>query len=185
MKDSEIVKLFLDRDESAPAEAEKQYGGYCLYIARNVLRDVRDAEECLNDALLAAWESIPPQQPDNLKLYLAKLVHEAALDRRRRNNAQKRRPDSLASFDEIEELVADCGAETAIGELELSQLISDFLRSRAETERNVFIRRYWYYDSVGAICRRYGFGRSKVKMMLKRTRDSLAEYLRKEGQYEF
>lgn len=185
MEDEVIVSLFLNRDENAVAQAQKQYGDYCLYIARNLLRDERDAEECLNDALLAAWESIPPQQPENLKNYLAKLVHRYAVDRLRSINAQKRRPNSASSLDEIQELVADCGAELAISELELSQLISDFLRSASETERNVFIRRYWYYDSIDAICRRYGFGKSKVKMMLKRMRDSLAAYLKKEGHYGY
>ncbi len=184
MRDREIVSLFLDRDESAPAEAEKEYGSYCLCIARNVLRDERDAEECLNDALLAAWESIPPQQPENLKTYLGKLVREAAVDRWRRNNARKRRHGMLASLDELEWLVSDSGAPE-IGELELAQLISDFLRSEGERERSVFIRRYWYYDSIGAISKRCSMGQSNVKMTLKRMRERLAARLRKEGYNEY
>ena len=184
MSDAEIVRLFLGRDESAPAVAEKAYGAYCLYIARNVIGDERDAEECLNDVLLAAWESIPPQRPENLKTYLGKLTRDFAVDRWRRNNAQKRRPVSLASLDELEGLVADCGAAD-VGELELTQLISTFLRSEGETERNVFIRRYWYYDSIDAISKRFGLGKSNVKMMLKRVRERLAVYLRKEGYNEY
>ena len=185
MNDSEIVRLFLDRDVSAPAEAQRVYGDYCLYIARNVLQDDRDAEECLNDALLAAWESIPPQRPKNLKTYLGKLVREFAIDRRRHEKAQKRSPGFVASLDELEGVVADCGADKEFGEPELEQLISAFLRSEGETERNVFIRRYWFFDSIDAISRRYGMGESKVKMILKRMRDRLALYLKKEGYYEY
>lgn len=181
MNDSEIVRLFLDRDESAPAEAQKVYGEYCRCIARNVLRDDRDVEECVNDALLAAWESIPPHRPENFKTYLGKLVREFAVDCRRRNSAQKRDPGSVASLDELEGIVADCGADKIFSELELANLISGFLRSASETERNVFIRRYWFYDSIDAISRRYGMGESRVKMILKRVRDRLAVCLKKEG----
>lgn len=185
MTDAEIIKLFLNRDESALAEAEKQYRDYCLYIARNVLQDERDAEECLNDALYAAWKSIPPQRPENLKTYLGKLVREFAVDRWRSNNAQKRNPGSLSSLDELEELIADCGADTAIGEIELGQLIREFLLTEGATERNVFIRRYWYYDPIDAIAERYGIGISKVKMILKRVRERLSAYLKREGYNEY
>ena len=185
MTDAEIIKLFLNRDGSALAEAEKQYRDYCLYIARNVLQDERDAEECLNDALYAAWKSIPPQQPENLKTYLGKLVREFAVDRWRSNNAQKRSPGSLSSLDELEELIADCGADTALGEIELGQLIREFLLTEGATERNVFIRRYWYYDPIDAIAERYGIGRSKVKMILKRVRERLSAYLKREGYNEY
>ena len=182
VNDKEIVKLFCDRNEDAVTEAKRQYGDYCMYIANNVLHDRRDAEECLNDALFAAWNSIPPQNPENLKTYLGKLVRETAINRFKANNRQKRiKSDICLSLDEIAEIVSGGDVEETVELNELAAAISRFLYSVDETKRNVFIRRYWFYDSIESICKRYGFGKSKVLMMLKRTRDDLAEYLKKEG----
>ena len=185
MEDEAIVNMFWNRDESAVAEAEKRYGGYCLHIAGNVLRDSHDAEECLNDALLAAWESIPPNRPANLKAYLAALARNAALDRSRRSAAQKRRPETLESLEELSELAAAFDVEKIADSRELSRLIAAHLRTLGEAERRVFIRRYWHYESIAEIAARYGFSKGKVKMMLKRTRDSLADFLKKEDNYEY
>ena len=182
MNDEALIQRFWDREETAIQAAKKQYEPYCLYIAQNVLRNRQDAEECLNDALLAAWNSIPPQRPQNLKTYLGKLTRELAVDRWRRNRAQKRiTPDSVAPLDELEELVGESRVEETAEAAELSQLISRFLRTLPETERSLFIRRYWYYDSIEQICKRYGFGKSKVTVALMRTRNKLAAYLKKEG----
>jgi len=182
MDDQTIVLKFFERDESALEESKKKYGDYCLYIADNVLRDRRDSEECLNDTLLAAWNSIPPQKPENLRTYLGKLTRETAVDRWRENNRQKRIPPAvLQPLDEIAEMVSGGDFDSALEEAELSAEISRFLASIDETKRNVFIRRYWHYDPIESICRRYGFGKSKVLMMLKRTRDDLARHLKKEG----
>ena len=182
MDDQTIVLKFFERDEIALEESKKKYGDYCLYIADNVLRDRRDSEECLNDTLLAAWNSIPPQKPENLRAYLGKLTRETAVDRWRANNRQKRIPHAvLQPLDEIAEMVSGGDFDSALEEAELSAEISRFLASIDETKRNVFIRRYWHYDPIESICRRYGFGKSKVLMMLKRTRDDLARHLKKEG----
>lgn len=182
MNDQAIVQKYWDRNEDAISDSKKQYEDYCLYIANNVLHDRQDAEECLNDALLAAWKSIPPQKPENLKAYLGKLIHEIAIDRWRKNNRQKRiRSELVQSLDEIEEIVSGQDFDAEIEEAELSREISRYLYSISETKRNVFIRRYWYYDSIESICARYGFGKSKVLVMLKRTRDDLAQHLKKEG----
>ncbi|MBO4584627.1 MAG: sigma-70 family RNA polymerase sigma factor [Clostridia bacterium] len=185
MNDETIVGLFWNRDESALAEAQEQYGAYLLYIARNLLRDEHDAEECLNDALLAAWDSIPPNRPENLKTYLGMLARDAAINVLRRRNAKKRKAESVGSLEELTELASACTVESALGERELARLISAYVRSLGEPERGVFVRRYWYYDSIESICDMYGFGKSKVKMMLKRTRDGLAAFLKEEGNYEF
>ena len=182
MHDKVIVQKFWDRDERAISESKKRYENYCLYIANNILSDRQDAEECLNDALLAAWNSIPPQKPKNLRTYLGKLIREIAIDRWRKNKAQKRiSSEFLVSLDELEGIIGENEVDSSIEEAELSRLISLFLRSVRETERNVFVRRYWYCDSIRSICGRYGFGKSKVLMMLKRMRDKLTEYLKKEG----
>ena len=185
MNDESIVALFWKRDESALAETEKRYGAYCSYIAKNVLRDAHDAEECVNDALLAAWDSIPPNRPENFRVYLGALVRNAALDTLRRRNAAKRKPVSVGSLDELGEIASAFDVDDAVGANELSRLISDYLMTLDETERAVFVRRYWSYEPLDMICRRYGFGKSKVKMILKRARDGLAAYLKKEGHYEY
>ena len=182
MKDQEIVRLFLDRNEDASGETRKQYAEYGLYIADNVLHDRQDSEECLNDALLAAWNSIPPQSPENLRTYLGKLVREIAINRWKQKNRQKRNPGStVQSLDEIAEMVSAGDLEEEISANELAREISAYLYSIDETKRNVFIRRYWYYDSIEQICTLYGFGKSKVLVMLKRTRDGLAAHLKKKG----
>lgn len=182
MDDPSVVQMFWDRDENAVSESARRYGDYCFSIANNVLRDRRDSEECLNDALLAAWRSIPPQKPENLKTYLGKLVREIAISRWRSNNRQKRiRSDFLCSLDEMAEIISGGAFDEELEEAELSREISRFLSSVDRTKRNVFIRRYWYCDPVESICRRYGFGKSKVLMMLKRTRDDLARHLKEKG----
>ena len=182
MRDDEIVKLFWERNERALTESKDLYAQYCLYIAENVLHDRQESEECLNDVLLAAWKSIPPERPSNLKTYLGKLMRETAIDRLRIKCAGKRIPDEMmTSFEELEEVIGDSDVESAIRVEELSRLITAFLRTVREEDRNVFLRRYWYYDSIKEIEDMYGYGKSKVRMMLKRTRDKLARYLKKEG----
>lgn len=182
MNDEALVRQFWDRKEDAIRVAKKQYGAYCLYVAENILQNRLDAEECLNDALLAAWNSVPPQRPRNLKTYLGKLTREIALDRWRKNRAQKRiAPETTVSLDELEELVGTSTVEEAAEAAELAHEISLFLRRLPQTQRDLFIRRYWYCDSIEQLCKRYGFGKSKVTVTLKRARDKLAEHLKKEG----
>ena len=182
MNDQAIVQMFWDRDEDAVAESKTKYGDYCLYIADNVLGDRLDSEECLNDALLAAWRSIPPHRPENLRTYLGKLTREIAVNRRKAINRRKRiRPDAVRSLDEIAEIVSGGDLDEELDAAELAREISRYLYGIDRTKRIVFIRRYWFYDSIEKIGKRYGFGKSKVAMMLKRTRDDLARHLKKEG----
>ena len=182
MEDKEIVRMFRDRDEDAVAEAKREYETYLLYIANNILRDRQDAEECLNDTLLYAWRSIPPHEPEDLRTYLGKITRQAAIDLLKKKTRKKRiRSELISSLDEIEEIFAggDLGAE--LEAKELSREISRFLYSIDETKRDVFVQRYWYCDSIKTICARYGFKKNRVYVMLKRTRDDLAAYLKKEG----
>ncbi len=182
MDDETLVRMFWDRDERAIDRVREQYEPYCRYIAQNVLHDRLDTEECLNDALLAAWNSIPPQKPQNLKTYLGKLIREIAVDRWRKNHAQKRAvPAPLVPLDELENLIGENSLDEAVSEEELAREISSFLRSLSVTERLLFVRRYWYYDSIRAIQDRTGFGKSKIAVTLKRTRDKLAAHLKKAG----
>lgn len=182
MDDGTIVELYWDRNEEALAHTETVYGAYCRTIANNLLHDAEDAKECLDDALLAAWNSIPPKKPGCLRTYLGKLTREIAVDRLRKKLAEKRIPaEATLPFDELEAIVGENGVDEAVGVSELARLVSAFLREQKEIDRDLFIRRYWYYDSVEDLCRRYGFGRSRVLVKLKRTRDKLALYLKKEG----
>ena len=182
MDDGTIVELFWNRNEEALAHAASVFGAYCKSIANNLLHDAEDAKECLDDALLAAWNSIPPKKPGCLKTYLGKLTREIAVDRLRKKYAEKRIPaGATVPLDELEAMIGESSVDAAVGVAELSRLVSQFLRTQKEIDRDLFIRRYWYYDSVEEICRRYGFGRSRVLVKLKRTRDKLALYLKKEG----
>lgn len=182
MNDSDIVSGIIRREETALDEAGARYRDYCYYIAGNILRDKRDVEECFSDMLMALWKSVPPQNPSDLKSYMGKLMRGICIDKWRAGNAKKRFcAGFVESFDELESCAAADSPEDELMTKELSSAISAFLRTLPQDERTVFIRRYWYYEPITAICEKSGYGKSKVKMMLKRTRDKLAEYLNKEG----
>ena len=182
MNDADIVSMLHRREEAALKEAGAHYRDYCFYIAGNILRDERDREEAFSDMLMALWKSVPPQNPSDLKSYMGKLMRGICIDKWRAGNAKKRFcAGFVESFDELESAAAVSTPEDELMAKELSSAVSAFLRTLPQTERAVFIRRYWYYDPISAICEKSGFGKSKVKMMLKRTRGKLAEYLKKEG----
>ena len=182
MKDEEIVGLYLQRSEKAVEETQIKYRKYCAYISKNILGNDEDAEECVNEALIAAWNSIPPHKPGNLKSYVGKLTRNISISRWRANHSAKRCPSEFSvSLDEIEEIAIDDDFDAKVNADSLSKSLSDFLRTLPNDERNIFIRRYWFGDPIKSICERYDFGESKVKVTLKRTRDKLAEYLKKEG----
>ena len=182
MEDRDINGMIAARDENGLQAAKEKYGKYVEAVVRNVLSDNSDAEECVSDVFLAAWENIPKGLPANLKYYLAKLAREKAIDHLRSNTAQKRGGKvNFVPEEELEKTFSDADVSDRIEAAELTAIITKFLQNSGEAERNVFIRRYWYFDSVEDIARRFGFGKSKVKMMLKRTRDRLAEHLKEEG----
>lgn len=182
MEDNEIVSLFLSRNEKAVEETQLKYGRYCFCIANNILASREDSEECVNEALCAAWQSIPPHNPGSLKTYIGKITRENAISRWRKGHASKRIPSEYSvAIDEIEEIFSDDSFERDNDGKELSKAISDYLRGINETDRKIFIRRYWYCDSIKDICVRFNVGESRVKSSLKRTRDKLADYLKKEG----
>ncbi|MBQ9747514.1 MAG: sigma-70 family RNA polymerase sigma factor [Clostridia bacterium] len=183
MEDEKILELYEKRDETAIDETKKKYGAYCRSIAFGILRNREDAEECEHDAYLGAWHSIPPERPCSLAVYLGSITRRIALDRYRRQTAAKRGGGELAlSLSELDECIADgWSMDEALAEKQLSASISAFLNTLRATECDVFLRRYWYFDTVEEICVRYGFGKSKVKSMLMRTRQKLRIYLEKEG----
>ena len=183
MDDNRIIELYFERDERAIEETRQSYGRLIYSVAYGILLSEPDSEECENDTYLDAWNAIPPHKPSLLKTFLGKITRRISLDRLKGQTADKRGGGVVPlTLDELHECIPDHASidEKLLTE-ELAQAIDAFLRTLDEDTRRVFLRRYWYFDSVGAIARRYGFGQSKVKMMLHRTRESLRDYLAKEG----
>lgn len=178
MEDFEIVELYFTRDKKAAEETKAKYGKLLYRIGYNILNSREDAEECENDVYLQIWNSIPPEKPSNFKAYICKIARNLSLTRWKYNNAQKRSGRFLVPLDEMEEIISDnCTWDSK----ELGLLINDFLKAQAPRDRNVFIRRYWFMDSIGDIAKDFSFTESKVKSILSRTRNKLKKYLTKEG----
>lgn len=183
MEDEKIVRLYLDRNEKAiPSTAEK-YGNYCVSIARNILGNREDAEECVNDAYLNAWNSIPPQKPKVLSAFLGKIVRNLAFNRYKHNNAEKRGGGELtAVLDELSETVSGKNnVESEIERRELANALDAFLDTLSPKKRSVFISRYWYAESVSAIAEKHGMSDGAVSMLLSRLRTKLHNYLSERG----
>lgn len=179
MDDRSIIALFFARDERAIAQTQQKYGKVCLGLARRVLGNEQDAEECVNDAYAGLWNAIPPASPDDLCAFACRVVRNLSLKRLRALTRQKCSRDMTVSFSELEEILSDEAADGREGEI--GAAISAFLREQSEPVRCVFIRKYYFFDSVADIAKRYGFSQSKVKSMLYHTRNKLREYLTKEG----
>ena len=182
MEDRRIVELYWNRDEAAIAETQRKYGNYCFSIANRILQNPADAQECVNDAWLGAWNAIPPHRPEVLSAFLGKITRRLSLKKYRERTAVKRGGGGIeASLEELEEcLPSGQSVDDAIAAAELTAILDAFLETLPAAERRVFLRRYWYFDPIREIAARYGYGESKVKMMLKRTRDALRVRLEKE-----
>ncbi|MCH5205952.1 MAG: sigma-70 family RNA polymerase sigma factor [Oscillospiraceae bacterium] len=181
MEDSEIIGLYFERDERAISETGVKYGRLCFGVAKNILGSSEDAEECVNDTYLNVWNSIPPTKPNDLKAFICKVTRNLSLTRLKYNKAAKRSPEVLLSLSELEEVLPDESAADGVEAEELGKLISAFLREQKPDSRNVFLRRYWFFDSVSEIAARFSFSESKVKSMLFHTRGKLRKYLKNEG----
>lgn len=183
MEDQQIIQLYWDRREQAIWESDRKYGSYCRSIARRILAVEEDAEECVNDTWLHAWNSIPPQRPNVLSAFFGKLARNLSLDRWRRNRAAKRGGDQveLALHELGDCLPAPGGPEQALDEKETGRVISQFLRTQTELDRALFIRRYWHLESIAALAQNFHLRESQVKSRLFRTRQRLKAALEKEG----
>ena len=182
MDDSEIVRLFFERDETALSEVSKKYGKYCRTVAVNILGDHAEAEEGVNDTYLRAWESIPPQRPLSLGAFLSRITKHLALDRVRSANRQKRGGSNELSFDELKDFVS--GKYSVEADLERGELlaaINCFLRSLPEKKRRLFVGRYWGQYSLSTLGKMFGMTESGVSLNLERTRKKLKAFLKKEG----
>ncbi len=183
MEDSLIVQLYWDRSEDAIARSAAAYGSYLRAVAFGILRDRLEAEECENDSYLRTWNSIPPQRPVSLKAFMGRICRNLSLDRLRAASAKKRGENQYeAVLDELAECVS--GGTDPAEELEnarLTEVLNDFLSGLGPEKRKVFMRRYWYMDSLSDIANLYGLTESNVKVILYRLRQQLKDALSKEG----
>lgn len=183
MDDSKILDLFWQRKEKAIVEIEKKYGNYCAAIAGNILWDREDVRECLNDTWFRAWNGIPPEKPSNLRMFLAKIARNLAIDRYRSNTAVKRGGSNVSVvLDELEECISGTGnVEQEMDVKELGQIINSFVYTLPKREAGIFVRRYFYLESTSKIAQGYGLQESNVHMILHRTRKKLKTILIEEG----
>ena len=183
LTDSELLDLYERRSESAISETARQYNAYCTAIAVNILHNKEDAEECVNDAYLKAWNAIPPQRPEPFSTFLGRITRNLSLSRYRSRNAQKRGGDSTdLLLSELEGCIPTTqNVQIEVENKDLAQIVRDYLATLKEESRIFFIRRYYHFDSVNEIAQRFNVGVSKVNTSLHRTRSKLKDYLEKRG----
>lgn len=182
MDDSRIIDLFYARSEQAIVELSAKYGPVCSKVARNILNNPHDAEECVNDAYLGAWNTIPPQNPNPLLTYICRIVRNLSIMRYRANTAIKRNSFYDAALDELEDCLASPeNVEDQLTAKELSAALDQFLDALDQENRVMFVRRYWYADSISEIAERLHRSKNNVSVRLFRTRARLKNYLEKEG----
>lgn len=181
MEDLNIIELYFARDEQAIKETDAKYGRLCHSIAYNILHNKEDSEECVNDTYIGVWNAIPPTRPNHFIGFVCKITRNLALKRIEAMNRLKRSQATVVSLDELAEILSDESIAEDVSDEGITALIGDFLRKEKADVRNVFLRKYYFFDSVGDIAERYGFTEDKVKSMLYHTRKKLKEYLVKEG----
>ncbi len=180
MEDKDIVALYASRDQQAIAETAKSHGAKLTRLAYGILKNLEDAEEIVNDTYLRAWNTIPPQLPRFLFAYLAKTCRFLAFDRLDWQQAGKRNIPLVELTEELARCIPASHMEQALESREIGRLLTDFLKSLPREPRLIFMRRYWFGDSVREIAARYRIGESRVKTSLHRTRNKLKRYLEKE-----
>ena len=177
-EDESIIGMFFARSEQALQETEKRYGKLCRSLALNILGDQRDAEECVNDALLGAWHAIPPARPASLQAYLCKIVRNTALNRRQHQSAAKRDSTHDLALQELEGcLTAPDDVGAAVEAKELAGIIGTFLDQLPQEDRVIFVRRYVFFDRYATIAKQVGMTEKNVSVRLIRIRKRLKEYL--------
>ena len=183
MEDNQIVGLYWQRSEDAIPETARKYGAYCLSLARNLSDTREDAEECVNDTYYEAWTSMPEERPDNLRAWLGRVVRNIAVDRFRKNRAQKRDGRLDVLLDELDECVPDPSAdpERAAESAEISLAVDRWLRTLEDEDRRLFVRRYWYGDALNRLAEASGEDAARLAQRMFRLRKKLKEALEKEG----
>lgn len=182
MEDSQIIELYWQRSENAIAETSNKYGKLVRKIALNIVGNFSDAEECENDTYVSTWNAIPPTRPNILSAFLGKIARNIALNRYEYNKAQKRNSEFDLVLSELEECIASKSTvEDAVEEGVVATMLDEFLEGLKKETRIIFVRRYWYSDSVKDIAKRMQISESKVKTVLFRTRKELQDYLAERG----
>ena len=182
MEDQEIIELFFARSEQAIAQLQNKYGKRCLKVAGNILNNRLDAEECVNDSYLAVWNTIPPQSPDPLLTYVCHIVRNLSIKRYHANSARKRNSHYDIALDELEECIqTEETVENEIAVKELAEAINQFLGTLSKENRMMFVRRYWFSDSIEDIARMFRISSRNVSLRLVRMRKGLKKYLEREG----
>lgn len=178
MNDRQIVSLFFERSEQAITELSKQYGDLFFKVADSILNNAQDAEECVNDAYWAAWNSIPPQKPDPLRTYLCRIVRNLSLKKLRMNSALKRGSRFEVSFSELENCIPDHSFDEHLTAKELAEQINAFLSTLRRDDRVMFIKRYWFSESLAEIGEAFGITEHNASVRLSRIRGKLYKYLK-------
>lgn len=182
MDDSKIIELFFERSEQAIIELSNKYGAICSKVADNILNNRLDSEECVNDAYLGVWNTIPPQRPNPLLSYVCRIVRNLALKKYHENTAQKRNSYYDAALDEIADCIpAAFSVEDEIMAKEAAGVIDDFLETLDQQSRIMFIRRYWHADSIEEIAALFHKSKHYISVRLSRIRKALRQYLGKKG----
>ena len=180
MEDRDIISLYFARNEDAIKESSDKYGKYVTGISMSILQNALDAEECVNDTWLKAWNSIPPQNPPSLKVYLGRLVRHLSIDRLRTNTRQKRNREYEVALDEL----ADCALPEETPEADVTALtaaLDEFLDSLEPTDRKLFVGRYWHLYPVSRLAQAYGLTTNNTSVRLHRMRERLREHLTERG----
>lgn len=183
MEDQQIIKLFWNRDENAIAETSKKYGSYCYSIAKNILQNKEDSDECVNDTYLNAWNALPPHKPNVLSAFLGKITRNLAFDRYSFNHAEKRGGGEVSIvLDEIAEIVSDSNdIERAVDNNELAHAINEFLSELPTDKRKMFVLRYWYSEKVSTVAKQFGITENACSVQLNRIRQKLRKHLNDGG----
>lgn len=181
MDDSKIIELFFARNEDAIKHTDDTYGRRLFHLADNIVHNDQDAEESVNDTYMKAWDTIPPQRPEHFFAYIAKICRNFALKRIDWQKAKKRNAEVVTLTQEMENCIPDAYRDMETDARELGRILDAFLRTLTPENQMVFLRRYWYVDTIAEIAVRYGISESAVQMRLNRTRSRLAMYLAKEG----
>lgn len=177
MEDQQIIRLFFERSEQAITELSRKYGALCFQIADNILDDPQDAEECVNDAWLGAWNSIPPQSPDPLRAYICRIVRNRSLKKLRTNSAMKRGSQFEVSLSELEDCISGNSLDEQLAVNELSAQINAFLAALPKDDRVLFVKRYWFSESISELADAFGITENNVSVRLSRIRGKLHQYL--------
>lgn len=182
MQDHEIIALYNKRDQDAIVQTDRKYGAYCFAVANRILANEQDSEECVNDTYLRTWNAIPPQRPNSLKLFLAKITRNLSFDKYKQRKRMGYGAEMTLALDELETVAADLtDPADALAEQAFAHTFNQFLRTLPERDCDVFVSRYFHVRSTEEIARLYGLTQINVRKILSRTRSKLKEHLEKEG----